>query len=218
MGRNDMHINKLLDKIRYKHLIQASAPYIAVVIGLCYFRNAWLTLLLYHLQIILYGYLFKIDIKKLLFKGFSAKYFLAFVIPLLFFGPLLYKFFPYILNDSVVFKEWLYANGISSKSFMILIPYFCIVHPVLEEIHWGKFREYANQQWIMYVLFAGYHILVLANLLSRIWLIISFLVLVGVAYLWTVLYKKLNGGIIPFLSHLVADIGIIGVAYAVVFK
>jgi len=213
-----MDINKLLDKIRYKRLIQASAPYIAVVIGLYYFRNAWLTLLLYHLQIILYGYLFKTDIKKLLFKGFSIKYFLILVIPLLFFGPLLYKFFPYILNDGTSLKEWLYAYGISNKNFIILIPYFCIVHPVLEEVHWGKSREYGNGQWIIYVLFAGYHILVLANLLSRTWLIISFLVLVGLAYLWAILYKKLNGGIIPFLSHLVADIGIIGVTYAFVFK
>ena len=89
----------------------------------------------------------------------------------------------------------------------------------LKNINLGlKFREYENQQWIMCFFFAGYHVLVLANLLSYTWLIISFLVLVAVAYLWTILYNKLHGGIIPFLSHFVADIGIIGATYMFAFK
>jgi hypothetical protein len=200
-----------------RDLLHASAPYMAVGIGLYCFRNAWLALLLYHLQIILYAGLFGTDIKKTLFHGFSAGYFLVTVLPLLFFGPLLHTFLPYILKHGVSLQEWLYTHGLSHRSCLLLMPYFGIIHPILEEIHWGRFRGCERRQWLMCFFFAGYHILVLASLLSTIWLIISFLVLAVVACLWTMLYKRLHGGIIPFLSHLVADVGIIGATYLFAF-
>jgi hypothetical protein len=202
----------------YQHLIQAAVPYMAVIIGLYFCHHAWTALLLYHFQIILCACFFKADIRNLLFAGFSLKCFLFFVLPLLFLGPFLYLILPYMINDGVVLKEWLQGYGVSQKSFIILFPYFCTIHPLLEEIHWGKFRKLEKQQDMLFFFFAGYHILVLATLLSYIWLIIGFIVLIIVAWLWAMLFHKLRGGIIPFFSHIAADIGIISAAYVIAFR
>ena len=214
---NVMRNNKFNNRI-YIDIFHALSPYIAVLLGLYFLKNAWFSLLLYHFQIIIYTIFRKPDIRKLLFWGFSIKQFLIFVLPLLLCGLLLYILFPYILSNNILLKEWLYAYGLNNKNFLILIPYFSLIHPLLEEIHWGKFRESKKYAWIMWIFFAGYHILVLANLLTPSWLIISFLVLVAAAYAWAVLYKKLNGGVIPFLSHILADIGIITATYTFIFK
>lgn len=203
---------------KYIDIFHVLSPYIAILLGLYYLKNAWLSLLLYHFQITIYTIFRKPDIRKLLFWGFSIKHFLIFVLPLLLFGLLLYILFPYILSNNILLKEWLYAHGLNNKNSLILIPYFCLIHPLLEEIHWGKFRESKKHAWIMCIFFAGYHMLVLANLLTPIWLIISFLILVAAAYAWAVLYKRLNGGVIPFLSHIFADVGIIGATYTFIFK
>lgn len=205
-------------RLRREQIIHALAPYIAVLIGLYIFRNAWFTILLYHLQILICARFFKTDIRKLLFSGYSGKYLSIFALPGLLFGPILLMVFPYILRENIVIREWLYDRGLAYQSFLILVPYFCIIHPLLEEIHWGKFRDQARGHWMMHCLFAGYHLLVLATLVKPLWLIIAFFILSAVSYLWTVLCKRLKGGAIPFWSHLIGDVGAIWATYRFVFK
>ncbi len=207
-----------MNRIDCQYLLHASAPYMAVGIGLYCFRNAWLALLLYHLQIVLCACLFKTEIRRILLQGFSKRHFLVIVLPLLLFGPLLYVLLPYILDEAVSLQAWLCSHGLSHRHYLVLIPYFGLIHPVLEEIHWGKFRACGHRQWVMCVFFAGYHVLVLAGLLGTIWLIVSFLVLALVAWIWMLLHERLQGGMIPFLSHLVADAGIIVAAYLCAFR
>ena len=130
---------------------------------------------------------------------------------------MLYMLLPEIINDDISLKGWLYARGLDGIYIKILIPYFLIAHPILEEIYWGQFRGGENRRWVMYVLFSGYHILVLWDLLSAAWLVISFLILILVAFIWDMLYSRLNGGIISFLSHFLGDLGIIWAVYRIVF-
>lgn len=209
--------SKPLIKRKHRYLIHASAPYWAVGIGLYCLQNAWVTLLLYHGQIVLYIWLAKVDVKRNLLAGFSVKALATTVLPLSFFGPFLYAMFPHILSGGVSLQAWLQAYGLNHRQFLLLIPYFGIIHPILEELHWGRFRGDEHRRWIMCLFFAGYHVLVLARLLSPVWLIISFLVLAGAACLWMILHRRLQGGMIPFLSHWVADMGIIGATYLFAF-
>ena len=202
----------------YLLLIHASAPYFAVLLGLYVFRSGWISIFLYHIQIVIYSCIFKKDLKKILFAGFSLKYFLLFVFPLLLFGPVLYRLFPHIITYDTSFQEWLYNYGLDHRSYIMLIPYFCIVHPVLEEIHWGKFRDNKDQHWTMHFLFAGYHILVLGKILSLPWILLSFSALVLISCVWTALYNNLKGGLVPLVSHTVADVATILSTYYFVFK
>lgn len=199
-------------------LIHASAPYLAVLLGLYVFRSGWISILLYHAQIVLCLCFFKTNIKQILFAGFSLKYFLLFVFPLLLLGPTLYCLFPYVIADGTSFREWLYGYGLGHRSYIMLIPYFCIVHPILEELHWGKFRDNKDKHWTMHVLFAGYHVLVIGGILGLPWVFVSFLALILTSYVWTALYDNLKGGIVPLLSHAAADAAIIVSAYYFVFR
>jgi len=59
--------------------------------------------------------------------------------------------------------------------------------------------------------FAGYHILVLAWFIKLPWLIIAFIVLTAAAYIWRYTASKLEGLVVPLLSHIAADVSIIAV-------
>ncbi len=203
---------KFFDHPRIRDLGQASAPYWAVFIGLYCFRNAWFSLLLYHFQIVLYACFLKPDIKKILCSGFSGKEFLRFVLPVALLGPFLFYFLPVMMCEHVSLAGWLQSYGLTEKTFFWLFPYFGGIHPVLEEIHWSRFRGRGRFSWMMYVLFAGYHVLVLGDVLKPLGLAACFFVLVAAACVWDFLYVKLKGGCIPFLSHLAGDLGIIGAA------
>ena len=101
-------------------------------------------------------------------------------------------------------NDWLAEFGLSRTSFALLIPYFGILHPPIEQAHWLELRKHTSAHF----LFAGYHVLVLCTLLSPIWLIICFGILTGVSFLWHGLcQKKLS--LIATLSHIFADAGII---------
>lgn len=201
----------------YKYLLYAIVPYVAVGIGLYCLQNAAAALLLYHGQILVIAWLDRTDINKSLFFGFSPKALGASVLPLLTFGPLLYLLLPHVLREGVSLQGWLSVYGLSHRRFLLFMPYFGLVHPVMEEIHWGRFRGDPKGQWLMSLCFAGYHILVLAKLLTLFGLIISFGVLTLAAWAWTILYRRLRGGAVPFLAHMLADLGILGAAYVTAF-
>ena len=59
-------------------------------------------------------------------------------------------------------------------------PYFGLVHPVLERVHWSPLRERTP---FAHPIFAGYHLLVLSSLLSVSWLLISFALLTTASFL-----------------------------------
>ncbi len=55
-----------------------------------------------------------------------------------------------------------------------MVAYFGLVHPLLEQAHWTPLREATP---IAHVAFAGYHMLVLASLLTVPWLAVCFVIL-----------------------------------------
>ena len=90
--------------------------------------------------------------------------------------------------------------------------YFSTVQPFLEELYWRGYLESGRKYFSWTDLaFAGYHILVLAWFIKLPWLVIAFIVLAGAAYVWRYMAARLEGLIVPLLSHIIADVSIIAV-------
>ena len=95
---------------------------------------------------------------------------------------------------------------LSRTTILWLLPYFGLVHPWLEQLHWQPLRE--RGAWA-HLLFAGYHVWVLLALTSWPWLVFIFLLLAAVSWLWRTL-TACAGNLIPaYLSHALADVGIV---------
>lgn len=88
--------------------------------------------------------------------------------------------------------------------------YYCLSTPIVEEVFRRGYHllpgRYPSAPDI---LFAGYHPIVLILFLKPLPIAAVFIALVITAWVWRILALKLDGLAIPFVSHLVAGIGVI---------
>ncbi len=202
------------NSLTVRDYIHASAPYIAVIVGMYWLGNAWISLLIYHLQIVIYSLLHGSGERKALLKGINIKVMAGFLLPLVLFGLLLYMLLGQIPGGKQNIGAYLQQYNLTGLWFALFIPYFCIVHPVLEELHWMRFRLSTKYHFIMYILFSGYHALVLYGILGGWLIMLALFVMILVALIWDLLHKKLGGGIVPLASHIGGDIAIIAAVYS----
>ena len=97
---------------------------------------------------------------------------MLFVVPSALAGPLLYFLLPRMTR--VDLSWWLADHRLSGAGFTVMVFYFGLVHPLLEQIHWAPLRESAP---LGHFAFAGYHMLVLYSLMKVPWLAACFVVL-----------------------------------------
>jgi membrane protease YdiL (CAAX protease family) len=187
-----------------KKYLRALAPYIAVVTFWCAWRSAWLAILAYHAQILLWNWA---ALRKLRLPKARKDVFLA--LPTVLAGPVLFVLLPLVAKTDL--SGWLDTYHLSGPALLLMIPYFGLIHPVLEQIHWGPLRETAV--W-SHPVFAGYHMIVLSSLLALPWLIICFGVLVGASFVWRLIYHKTRGLTVVVASHILADLGVVVATWA----
>ncbi len=191
-----------------KRVLRLLTPYIAVIPFWCLWRNAWLCILAYHAQALLWSWA---DVKKV-FRGWDRKAFLIGVIPCALAGPLAYVLLPIMMKD-VSLAGWLGGAGLSGFAWLAMIPYFGLVHPAIEQAHWNELRT--RTHWA-HPAFAGYHVLVLWSLLSPLWLALCFAVLLSASVAWMLMQRQSRGGLlIPYGMHAAADLGIVIAAWAI---
>lgn len=179
------------------------APYLAVAICWFGFSNAWLTVLVYHLQIILWaGRSFTMPTWRLPTKH------LLLVLPAVFIGPAVYFLLPAITGGH--FDEWLTKFHVTPLSLLIMLPYFGLVHPWIEQTHWNYIRERTP---FAHICFAGYHVIVLAQLADTIWLVVVFIALATTSYLWSWFTRHTRSLTPAYLTHAIADTGIVIAAW-----
>ncbi len=182
-----------------KRILEILAPYFAVGVFWCLFSNAWLAILAYHLQILFW-----------LRRPFPAvslpksRQLVFSVIPAVAAGPLFYLLLPLISRTDITM--WLADYNLSGLSLLFMIPYFGLVHPYLEQLHWTGLR---NSTSLAHPLFAGYHMIVLYSLLTISWLFVSFLLLTAVSYAWQQATQRTESSFVVVLSHTLADLSII---------
>jgi hypothetical protein len=165
---------------------------------------AWLAILAYHAQILCWRRPSLGDFRKP-----SGHQVLLFALPWALAGSLLYFLLPVITRTDLA--AWLAAHHLSGVALACMLPYFGIVHPVLEQIHWRRLRE--DTAW-SHPLFAGYHLLVLSSLLALPWLILAFAVLVAGSLAWKWLARTTGSLTVPAMAHSLADLGIVLAAWA----
>jgi len=179
------------------------APYFAVGVFWCLLSNAWLAIFAYHAQILFWS-------RHPLFgarRPSHAKMMLL-ALPAVLTGPLVYFFLCTIARTDLL--SWLTEHHLSHLSLMAMIPYFGLIHPVLEQVHWAALRDSTP---LAHPLFAGYHMLVLHSLLPLPWLILSFVVLTMASFAWQRMAKMTGNLALPVASHALADLGVIIAAW-----
>ena len=183
-----------------------AAPYLAVIAFWCVCRNAWVTILAYHVQILFWS---RGRFKDVV-RGWNRGLFVATALPCALGGVLAYFLLPFMTAGGSL-GEWLDAFGLHGTALLLMVPYFGLVHPVLEQVHWGGLR---GRGWKAHAAFAGYHVLVLHSLLHPAWLVLCVAILYGASLAWGRVQAKAGGGLlVPLCGHVLADIGIVVAAF-----
>jgi hypothetical protein len=167
----------------------------------CGLQNAWLAILAYHAQILFHRHgrvrppRARLSLRPVLLAA-SA-------------GPAAYLLLPLAARADLA--TLLSNYGLEGWSLLLMIPYFGLVHPVLEQAHWAPLRGTIPGAHLW---FAGYHILVLATLLHPGWLPLCVLVLAGVSWTWGWMEGKGCAARTVVATHIAADVGVILAAWA----
>jgi hypothetical protein len=176
------------------------APYLAVVVFWCWLHDAWACILVYHAQILLWS---RHELTHLR-GGWDARMFWLVSAPGILAGGLAFLLLPAMSRMPV--DSWLSMHGLSGMARLLMVPYFGVVHPLLEEAHWSSLRAQPRLGGAAHVLFAGYHVLVLGSLLRLPWVVACSGVLVLASVVWKRRASAAQGGpLIPALSHVIAD-------------
>jgi hypothetical protein len=175
------------------------APYLSVIVFWCLLGNAWLAILGYHAQILLWARGRLPDLRRPALSRLVWS-----LAPAALAGPALYAVLPYVTRTDV--GSWLASHGLSGLSLLAMVGYFGLVHPFLEQAHWGPLRERTP---LAHVMFAGYHVIVLYQLLTWPWLALSFAVLCAASVMWGEMSRRTGGLTLPIASHVLADLGIV---------
>lgn len=198
--------------VRLKH-ISVLVPYVAVLVGLYIFSNAWLTLGMYHFGITMFliAHNRSIVLTKVC-RGWKSTYAAAAVVMSAMVFPIVFLLWPNMQLENVPLHLALPNVGLQGTSWVVFMIYFSTVHPVLEELYWRGYLQ-SDHKYISWTdcAFAGYHLLVLAKFMKAPWLLIAFIALTFVAGLWRYIAARLDGLIVPLLSHIVADASIVAV-------
>lgn len=198
-----LHFKHLKPGLGLAGLAGMLAPWIAVGLFWLWLRSAWAAILAYHALILLLPGRRLRDVAR----GWNTGLILASVLPCLLAGPLTWLLLPSMVRTPV--GEWLASFGLSGSALYLMAPYYGLVHPVLEQAHWGPLRARPGLALPASAMFAGYHGLVLSTVMEPTWIAVCIVVLFASSLAWTAMQRKTGGLMVPVLSHAAADAGMI---------
>jgi len=184
-------------------------PYIAVLIGMYLFQSAWLAILLYHAGIAgLHLCRKPAGLWRRLVSGPGLPLLVPGLIVCALAAPAVWFLWPWLAVSDSVLPAWLAYYGLTGWAWLLFIPYFSIIHPVLEELHWRELDPHRTGICRQDLLFAGYHVLVLSQLVKTPGLCLVFVVLTGSSVFWRWSAKRFGGYALPVFTHAMADAGV----------
>lgn len=185
-------------------------PYLAVWAGLFLFKNAWLTLIGFHLAILLTVLVLHSDLSvNIIFKSKYKKWIAASVILCGISGINLYFFWDVfgVVDDLPAQLESL---GLNSSSWLPFIAYFSLVNPFVEEYFWrGFLGSETKNPYIGDLIFAGYHAIILWGRIQPPVILFALVFLVTASWLWRQICRKDEGLLASVLGHMAADFTIL---------
>jgi hypothetical protein len=207
-----------MKKTVWLRLIFAAVPYVAVLIGLYAFKNAWIAIGLYHLGIVFFLVAGdRHSLLKRIHKGWNSTMAATSIVVSVMTFFLIYLLWEYMQLENVRLDTALVGFGLHGSSWFFFMIYFSTVQPFLEELYWRGYMECNHKffSWTDFA-FAGYHILVLCFFIKWFWLVIAFIVLTAAAFGFRRIAYKLEGLSVPLLAHIAADVSIIAVTNALI--
>jgi len=188
---------------RVELALKMAAPYLAVAVFWCVFHSAWLAILAYHAQILWWS------------RGALPSFarprrspWTWLIVPSALAGPLTWVLLPYLTRIDL--SEWLVRYGLTGVGLALMVVYYGLVHPVLEQSHWTPLRE---RTAVAHLAFAGYHAIVLYSLLPVVWVAACVAILASASWLWQRMTRA-AGSVVPAIaSHVVADLGMVIAAW-----
>ena len=200
---------------QYLKAIAPAIPYVAVLIGLYGLHNAWSSIILYHLGMVVILTLTKSWwLGKRLLSWQAYLVLLVVVIGSALSGIIVFYLWSIMKLPELVLGAELTNLGLSQTPWILFMFYYFTINPLLEEIFW---RGYLGSPKVAPIWgdfwFAGYHTLVLYLFIGLPWVAASFLVLVAAGWFWRQITRIYGGLMMPILSHAAADAGIIGAIF-----
>ena len=198
-------------------ILLPALPYFSVLIGMFLFHSAWFAILLYHLGIVSFLIWKKPSgLWGRMFRGAKGPFLLSGIILCALAAPAIFWLWSWLVHPSVSLAEWLAQVGLVGWKWVLFIPYFSLIHPLLEEAFWRELSRTKKAKRICTedLLFAGYHLLVLSELLNGFALGFVFFGLVGTSFVWRQMAIQQKGYGFSLITHIVADASIlIGVVF-----
>ncbi len=194
-------------------------PYVAVIVGMYMLRSAWASILLYHLGMVIVLTATKSwQVGRRLPSGWKTWLaLLALTAGSAAAGIFIFVLWPVMKLPQLALAAELVRLGLQNAKWILFIFYYFTVNPVFEELFWrGSLGSASrlptwNDAW-----FAGYHLLVIFLFVDWPWLVLSFAILMAVAWFWRQLAGHYHSLWPPIVSHAAADFGIIGAVYLLV--
>jgi membrane protease YdiL (CAAX protease family) len=189
-------------------------PYLAVWAGLFVFKNAWVTLLGFHLAILLaLVYLRPALPLNVFFRNAKAKHVLSSIL-ICGSGGLGLYFLWDVFGVADDLREQLASIGLSGSTWRWFIVYFFLANPFFEEYFWrGVLGSDTKQFYLGDLIYAGYHILVVWNKTHPFSTLFMVFVLTFAGWFWRQLYRRDGSLIAPILGHMAADLSILLAVY-----
>lgn len=196
----------------------ALIPYLAMILGLHLGRSAWLSFALYHGGILLV--MLRPEARHhmgRLLSGWDWRQGTAAIVFGLGGGLLTYALAPIAGLDGPRLAAEMARLGLQGPAWILFALYHALLNPWFEEVFWrGRLGDDRRGLVANDLLFAGYHILVLTLFLDWGWVLLSFLVLTAAGWLWRQMRRARRGLLLPVLSHLAADAGIMAAVYRLI--
>lgn len=178
-------------------------PWVSVLAFWMWLYSAWATILAYHAMMLLLSWRSVPGV----FRGWNGRRFLLAAPISAAAGPVTWLLLPHITSTPV--GTWLSSYGLKGVPLALMIPYYGLVHPVIEQAHWSRLWRRPRTGPLAVLSFAGYHGLVLSTLMKPFWAAFCVAALILTGFSWRWMERRDGGSLIPAATQALADSGMI---------
>ncbi|MGB8983895.1 MAG: CPBP family glutamic-type intramembrane protease [Anaerolineales bacterium] len=189
-------------------------PYLAVGLGMFWFKNAWAALLGFHLAIILSLLMAGSSVPlRTLFQSTNFRWVLLSLAFSSLGGIFLHLFWS-VFEITSDLSGHVGALGLNSSNWIAFIAYFSLVNPFIEEYFWrGYLGSPAKGPYLSDFIYAGFHALILVGNIPAGSIVFSLIVLVLAGWFWRQVAREDQGLLAPVLGHMAVDFTILLIVY-----
>lgn len=189
-------------------------PYLAVWVGLFFFKSAWGALLGFHAAILFILFLLKPTLPlSVLFKPAPWRSIVGNLFLCSLGGLGLYALWN-VLGVQSELGDILSGLGLHGATWFGFTAYFSLVNPIIEEYFWrGELGNETSSLFFCDLAYAGYHVLVILGKAEAYSVILAVAVLSFIGWFWRQVYRRDGSLLAPILGHMAADLSILLAVY-----